>query len=158
MSRSSQSPHELVDGGQQYLESAIQTASPARLRLMLIERAVAVCDCLAESWKSESDLGCNEHSLKLLEIFGELLAGVVCGKTKQEQDVCSKVADLYVFLTQHLVAAESNSDVASVEEIKTVLEVEAETWRAVCLQDLQRDPASAPSMTPSPSGGLNLEA
>lgn len=35
-----------VNGGEQYLESVVRTASPAKLRLMLIERGVGVCESL----------------------------------------------------------------------------------------------------------------
>jgi len=48
-----------------YLESMIATASPARLRLMLIERGVEVARLLASSWReTPGQRGTNEHSLK----------------------------------------------------------------------------------------------
>ncbi len=70
-------------GGEQYFEAAIRTASPARLRLMLIERAIEVSSRLAEVWRNGEAPGSNEHSLKLLDLLNELLSGVVGGEVRQ---------------------------------------------------------------------------
>jgi flagellar protein FliS len=125
---------------------------------MLIERASGVADSLAGSWRAKTDAGANEHSIKLLDLLNELLRGVVGGETAKENEVCHKVADLYVFLSQHLIAAESTSDANSIDEIKTVLEIEAETWRAVCAQELTTTKNSSADAAAAASGGLNFEA
>ena len=151
--------------GQQYLDANIQTASPARLRLMLIERGVEVARQVADSWRnfrqlknqdSNQDLsGANEYSLKLLEILNELLGGV----TGDQHEVCRKVADLYVFLSKHLIKAEETSDAGAIDEIRLVLETEAETWRLVCANEVAAVPTPEASPTDQPeSGGLNLQA
>ncbi len=142
--------------GQHYLESAVRTASPARLRLMLIERGVEVAGSLAGRWRSGQDLGVNELSLKLLDLLTELLGGVTGGVTETELQVCRQVSDLYVFLTQHLVAAETTSDADSIDEIRIVLATEAETWRSVCAQEAS---PQLDALTPSPvaRGRLNLQ-
>ncbi|MGI9473874.1 MAG: flagellar export chaperone FliS [Rubripirellula sp.] len=147
---------EHVATGDHYLESAVRTASPARLRSMLIERAVEVSTSLAANWRAETDPGPNAASLKLLELINELLRGVVGGKDAGEQEIGRKVADLYVFLAKHLVVAETTSDADAIDEIRAVLEIEAETWRAVCANEnsgIAESPVSG-----SESGGLNLEA
>jgi flagellar protein FliS len=146
-----------------YLESAIATASPAKLRLMLIERGVEVARHLAGKWReTPGKRGTNEYSLKLLELLSELLSGV----TDQNVEVCRTVADLYVFLCQHLIAAEKNGDASMIDEIRLVLETEAETWRMVCAQEGGHFPAktraanvlsrTAGAAAPV-SGGLNLQ-
>ena len=146
------------DRGRQYLESSIRAASPARLRLMLIERGIRVAECLAESWCSGSARGTNEHSIRLLDILNELLRGVVGGETEEENQVCHQVADLYVFLTQHLLAAEAESDDNSITEIMTILEIEAETWRAVCAREVATSMKAPAGPMGSNTRGLNLEA
>jgi len=137
--------------GNQYLEATIQSASPAQLRLMLLERAAETAARLAASWKASETQGANEHAVKLLDLLTELLAGVQPGENRAEQEVCGKVSDLYVFLSQHLVAAEEHSDHTAIDEIKLVLEAEIETWRAVCAQ-ASRGQCVAPAET-----GLNLQ-
>lgn len=145
-------------GGEQYLEAAIRTASPARLRLMLIERAIEVSGRLAEVWRSGQLQGSNEHSLTLLDLLNELLNGVVGGDSETENAVCQKVADLYVFLSKHLVAAESNSDSGAIGEIRIVLQAEAETWRAVCAQEIASPVTQASGAVPQAAGGFSFEA
>jgi flagellar protein FliS len=145
-------------GSDQYLDSTVRSASPARLRLMLIERAVDVSGWLAKTWRSGQEKGVNEHSIKLLDLLNELLDGVVGSKNQGENEICEKVADLYVFLTKHLILAEKNSDADAMDEIKSVLEIEAETWRAVCAQSLPSLDIALPFDGASQSSGLNLEA
>lgn len=149
--------------GDTYLESSVASASPAKLRLMLIERSVEVARHLADLWRAvPGKRGTNEHSLKLLELLSELLSGV----TDDKVEVCRAVADLYVFLCQHLLAAEENGDVTMIDEIRLVLETEAETWRMVCAQESGRAGtktrtagllAGSAATAGSFVGGLNLE-
>ncbi len=137
--------------GESYLDTLVKTASPAKLRLMLIERAIAVAGTLASTWRAGDKLGANEYSITLLDILNELLSGIMDGNANDEQKVCKQVADLYVFLAQHLVIAEERSDAEGIDEIATVLQIEAETWRAVCARD-------GGHTDPRPTGGLNLQA
>lgn len=127
---------------------------------MLIERAVEVSGTLAGLWRDKKSLGSNEQSLKLLDLLNELLSGVTGGPNEGETRLCLKVADLYVFLIQHLVAAEEISDSLSIDDIRIVLETEADTWRAVCLNEVSALPANRQSAmsTESASAGLNFEA
>ena len=147
-------------GSQQYMDSSIRTASPAKLRLMLLERSVEVARLLSADWSSGQSLGSNEHSLTLLELISELLSGVAGGSNESENKLCLQVADLYVFLLQHLVIAEGNSDAAAIDEIRLVLEAEAETWRTAVAQQsgVPAATSSAPGPSSAVSGGLNFSA
>ena len=145
-----------ISGGEQYLESVVRTASPAKLRLMLIERAVGVSESLEIAWRENPGQGANEQSLKLFELINELLRGVVGSKQGDGEEICKQVSDLYVFLLQHLLAAEQATDIASIEEIRAVLQVEAETWRLACANEVS--PAPGHFGTASGASGLNLEA
>ena len=145
-----------------YLESMVNTASPARLRLLLIERAIDVAGTLASTWRDGKELGANQYSLKLLELLNELLSGVVGGPSPEQQKICHQVSDLYVFLTKHLLGAEEASDSEAINQIATILQTEAETWRGVCAQQSGQQGSSTgtiPSIDggPLPSEGLNLQ-
>ena len=140
--------------GSGYLETTVRSASPARLRLMLLERAVDTASRLKATWESGESPGSNEHSLKLLDLINELLSGITGGDTDSEKELCGRIADLYVFLAKHLVAAEQISDYGSIGEIKLVLEAEAETWRAVCAQETG---AVTNKSTLPPASGLNIQ-
>ncbi len=140
-----------------YLESSVRHASPARLRLMVLERSVEVARTLANSWREKIDThrGPNEYSVLLLDLITELLSGVT-----SSEGVCSQVADLYVFLSQHLLKAEEHSDAEAIDEIRIVLETEADTWRMVCANEtLAQLGSTATPSSPLPiSSGLNLQA
>ncbi len=135
-----------------YLESAVRTAPPAKLRLMLIERAVGLCQAIAHRWRAaKPDVGCDEQTLLLRDIMTELLSGV----GKSDLPVAIQVSDLYVFLSKHLTSAELMCDVTMIDEIQTVLETEAETWRIVCAT-ATKSPATERLRTESPRATLNL--
>lgn len=163
-------PQGSASGSQQYLDANIRMASPAKMRLMLLERSVEVARMLSANWRSKESTGANELSLQLMELLGELLSGVAGGSNEAENKLCLQVADLYVFLLQHLVVAEQHSDFGAIDEMQIVLEAETETWRSVVAQELSAragatigGPAPVPAMAsgqagqPS-SGGLNFSA
>lgn len=139
--------------GRRYLQGTVGTASPAKLRLMLIERAAEISGGLAASWATGPSTEASQASLRLLEILTELLDGITA---QGDLDLSRRVADLYVFLVQHLLAAESAADAATAREIETVLRIEAETWRAVCAREGAMAPGTA--AVDHPSGGFNLQA
>ncbi|TWT49205.1 flagellar protein FliS [Rubripirellula amarantea] len=152
-------PQASLSSGDQYLDAAIRMASPAKLRLMLLERSVEVARMLAAKWRAGETMGSNEYSIQLLDMINELLGGISGGKSESEKKLCLQVADLYVFLAKHLVIAEQHSDAGAIDEIRLVLETETETWRAVVAQEVSKLPAqSAASPVVSTSGGLNFSA
>ena len=145
----------MSDPTKTYLTANIESASPARLRLMLIERAAELATSLASRWQADPEDrgGASEETLKLLDILVELLSGVTGSSDREENDTCRKVSDLYVFLIQHLMAAEEIGDAQSATEIAVVLNIEAETWRAVCAAGNAETPHSG-----SGTAGLNFTA
>ncbi len=139
----------------EYLENAVRAASPARIRLMLIDRAIEVCNVLAIKYRESDCLkGPNEQSIQLLDILGELLGGVANNKN----DLCVQVSDLYVFLCQELVRAESTADADKIESIRDVLRIDSETWRAVCASEQPAAILSAvDGLSQTVTAGLNLQ-
>jgi len=149
-----------------YLESLVQSAPPARLRLMLIEKAVGLCQLIADRWnETPQSAAWDGPNIQLTDILTELLSGISRGNTP----VAKQVADLYVFLIQHQNKAVESGDVSMIDELRIVLETEAETWRMVCAQT-HATPGTgdlAPPRTPtkplfpenraSLAGSLNLQ-
>jgi flagellar secretion chaperone FliS len=119
---------------------------------MLIERGIGLAHHLAEVWKPRVSRGANPTSIHLLDILSELLSGVTGSSDKIENEVCQQVADLYVFLIQHLSAAEGSGDPDAAREVASVLEIEAETWRAVCAKE------TGSQVVRSGGAGLNFNA
>lgn len=149
------------DNSNQYLAQSVLNASPARLRLMLIERGIQLASSLAAMPVESLDpVAFTDQTLRLRDILGELLSGVSIGET----EVAKKVSDLYVFLLQHLTAAEQDHDPVAWQEITTVLEIERETWQLACAQtaapagSLSAGSLSAGSFSPNTAGSAPVPA
>jgi flagellar secretion chaperone FliS len=126
-----------------YLRQEVFSSSPARLRWMLIQRAVNLASSIAAAFEpaavsgfpaagaSESQRSTEEQLLGLREILNELLAGV----TSRENDLGRSVADLYVYLIALLTEAEAQRDAWGMQQLAEILKIEEETWQLYCRQE-----------------------
>jgi flagellar protein FliS len=147
-----------------YLESAVRTASPARLRLMLLERGVALAEMICEKRQREPETLVDEWTVTLRDVLGELLSGI----TAEAGELGVHVADLYVFLLQELTRAEQEPGSERLQAIGRILRIECETWRQVVEAQREQQASKIPaphqpavppiaSAGPSvPAGGLDL--
>jgi flagellar protein FliS len=162
------SPHDI------YLETQVATATPQRLRLMLIEGAIRRARLTIEHWREGRDDLALESLITCRGMVSELLAGV----RDEQSDLGKNVVGLYVFLFQTLTAAQLSRNPAALAPALFVLEEERQTWSQVCQQlaDLPHasraaaDEETAPSrldglLASNPMGcsapasaGLSLEA
>ncbi len=104
------------------------TASPAKLRLMLIERGVGLVSMIKDARRKNPDVLVDQWTIRLRDILGGLLQGV----SRNAGDLAKQVSDLYVFLIQELTVAEQEPGVERIESIGRILEIERETWDQVC--------------------------
>jgi flagellar secretion chaperone FliS len=117
-----------VGRNSQYLESKVLTAPPQRLQLMLIEGALRF-GCQAEEALRRGDQSAASAALlRVLDILGELLAGVRAKKTALND----KIADFYWFLFRRMSLAKINNDAQTLAEVLRLLEYERQTWQLVC--------------------------
>ena len=113
-----------------YVETQILTATPQRLRLMLIEAAIRKVTAAqaahdAGDWlKASTDLG------HCRDIVTELISGIDPDQTP----VAKQILGVYMFLYSTLVESEFGRDASRLSDILRVLEEERQTWRAVCEQ------------------------
>jgi len=113
-----------------YLESQVLTATPQKLRLMLIEAALSAARQALSCWEEKLDPRANLALVRCREIISELLAAV----KPDDTELTRNVAGIYLFLFKTLAEAQLHRDPAKVEEAILVLEIERETWREVCEQ------------------------
>jgi flagellar protein FliS len=112
----------------QYLASKVLTAPTQRLHLMLIEGAIRFGRD-AEAAMRRGDLQAANHRLmRMLDIVGEMLAGV--RETKTELNL--KVAEFYLYLFRIVGQAKINDDVDKISQALGLLEFERQTWQMVC--------------------------
>ncbi len=121
-----------------YLEQEVLTASPAKLRWLLLQKSLNLTQITIELWKSGDFKGSQQWTVWLRDVLNELLCGV-----HGTDDLAKQVTDLYIFMLTLLTEAELQSNVTKLQELKGLLEIEAETWMQVQLK-LSGKPASAP--------------
>ncbi len=136
-----------TSANEKYLQSTVFTASPARLRFMLLERAVLLVEAIHEERRRNPEILVNERTITLRDILGELLNGV----GKSQDKLALQVADIYVFMIQELTFAEREPGLDRIKSIGMVLEIELETWRQVCDAQVKRA-VPAPAMNSILSG------
>jgi flagellar protein FliS len=113
-----------------YLEAQVMTATPQKLRLMLIDGAIRLAREAVRCWEAAKNEEAFEAIQRCRGIVAELLASV----KPDDSTLASRVAEVYAFLFQTLTEAQLRRDPEKLEGAVAVLEVERETWRQVCEQ------------------------
>ena len=143
--------HEAADDNL-YLQQEILSASPLRLRWMLIQRAEELCGYVPQLWAAGDNLQAAGWLLRIREILGELLNGV----SDPNNPVSQQVADFYVYLLQLLTRIEQTSDVKLLKTLEELLHLENETWLQVVQKSLMELPGTthnSSALFPSASSG-----
>ena len=117
-----------MNAGHAYLETQIATATPQRLRLMLIDGALRKARQSAEFLAGPSPGDALEPLIGCRSIIAELIAGIREGSSP----LADKVLGIYLFLFRELTEAQLRNDVARVSGVIRVLEEERITWQEVC--------------------------
>lgn len=125
-----------------YLETQVVTATPQRLRLMVIEQAIRRVH-VAELALRE---GRREDATNALDKCRELFAELISGIQPDQSPVAKQVLGIYTFLFSALVEAQFSGDAGRLADIARVLDEERTTWLAVCEQMPDR-PIAANSLT-----------
>ena len=135
-----------------YLETQVATATPQRLRLMLIEGAIRRARLTIEHWREGRDELALESLITCRGMISELLAGV----KDEGTDLGGKIVGLYAFLFQTLTAAQLSRNPAALEPAIVVLEEERKTWSQVC-QQLADAPDASRSLSADETAPSRLE-
>lgn len=118
------------DSSRQYLEAEVLTATPQKLRLMLIDGAIRYAHRVLELWDANDRETAVEVMIRLRSTVGELLSGIQVPDTELAQ----KVASVYLFLLRCLTEAQLKRDRTRLRDVIEILQVERETWQLVCEQ------------------------
>jgi flagellar secretion chaperone FliS len=111
-----------------YLESRALTAPSYRLHLMLIEGAIRFGRQAAEALGRDDQLAAVAPLMRVVDIAGELLAGV----RGQQTELNRQIAGVYWYLFRVVSIAKINADAAKLAEALELLEFERQTWRMLC--------------------------
>jgi len=152
-----------------YLESQIATATPQKLRLMLIEAALRFARKAHDAQLAEQHEEAFDATLRCRRIVTELLTSV----DPDYSSLTKQIVALYVYLFQMLTEAQLKRSPQKFHDVVKVLEIERETWRQLCermpLAPIETKAAakeirsSAPAIlpvtgNPAPTGSFSLDA
>jgi flagellar protein FliS len=114
-----------------YFESQVFTATPQRLRLMLIDGALQYARRALAHWQNGRIYEGGEALIGCQQIVTELLRGL---RPEVAPELVGNVAAVYTFILRSLIDASGKRDAAQLNEAISLLEIERETWRQVCEQ------------------------
>jgi flagellar protein FliS len=123
-----------------YLETQINTATPQRLRLMLIDGALRRARAAQDAWAAGRIEEGKAAAGHCRDIIAELIAGV----SPDKSELAEQTLGVYMFLLTTIVEAQFAHDTQRLSDIIRVLEEERQTWQAVCEQMPER-PVAAPA-------------
>ena len=132
-----------------YLQTKVLTASPAELRLMLIDGAIRFTEQARAGLKERDYEKSFEGFSKARSIITELISGL---NPKADPELCDRLTGLYTYIFTRLVEASSERSVDILDEVIEIIRFERETW-SLLVETLSRENASAASMSRIPEGG-----
>lgn len=113
------------DTTNQYLRTKVMTASPAELRLMLIEGAIRFCrqgrDGLAAKDYEKSFEGLTQAKAIIMELINGL-------RPEIDPELCARLSGLYTFMYTRLIEANLEKNPELIDEVVNLLDYERETW------------------------------
>jgi len=135
---------------QNYLQAEVQTATPQKLQLMLIEAAIKNVHRAKKAWEAERfEVGFDSLSLAQ-DIVAEILSSV---DKEGNPDLAGKIASIYVFIFRCLAEGGMTHDPQKLDDALRILHSERETWRLVCEKfGISTDSAVKSGVIPKPSG------
>jgi flagellar protein FliS len=120
-----------------YLETQVMTASPQKLRLMLIEGAIRFANQTQHLWEQQRDEEALESSIRAREIVSELMTSL----SGNAEPLAKQILPLYVFIFRTITEAQLERSAAKLADALRVLGEERETWRQVCEKFVDIDEA-----------------
>jgi len=114
---------------QNYLQAEVQTATPQKLQLLLVEAAIKNIHRAKKAWAEEKF----EAGFDSLALAQDIVAEILSSLDKEgNPDLAGKIASIYVFIFRCLAEGGMTHDPLKLDDALRVLNSERETWRQVC--------------------------
>ncbi|USO00296.1 MAG: flagellar export chaperone FliS [Phycisphaeraceae bacterium] len=141
-----------------YLRTKVMTASPAELRLMLLEGAVKFANQAREGLAAKNFEQCHNSFTSCRNIILELINGI---RPEHDPELAERVRSLYLFLYKELFEASFEKDISKLDKVIELLDYERETW-VLLMDKLAKDEGSTSApVQPSqdtPRAPLSIQA
>ena len=128
-----------------YLDTRISTATPQRLRLMLIDEALRQARLALAAGEANPENDAAAAVVRCRDVVAELIAGI----RPEDSPVARQVLGLYLFLYSALTESRISLDRGRLSDIVRVLEEERVTWDEVCQRYPERIAAASPPLAAS---------
>ena len=127
-----------------YLEAQVLTATPQKLRLLLLDAAIRFAQEALRCWDQGDDPVAAVAVGRCRSVVAELLSGI-----SPESELGAQVAELYTYLYRSLIEIQRDRDAAKLQQMVRVLEEDRKTWLQLC-EAMPEAPAQQP---PAERGG-----
>ncbi len=107
-----------------FLAQEIASSSPARLRFLLIQKAVGLCQIVESQWTSGEYAQSAQWTIRIQDILSELLDGVQAANNP----LAAQVSDIYVYVLKLFANSVQERDLQGLQAAREILEVEQVTW------------------------------
>lgn len=109
-----------------YLTTRVMTASPAELRLMLIDGAIKFIRQGRDALAKRDFEGCYNGYSRGRAIITELLTSM---RPEPDRELYDRMTALYAYMLKRLVESSFQKDIASADEVLGLLDFDRETWK-----------------------------
>jgi flagellar protein FliS len=121
-----------------YLKTKVMTASPAQLRLMLLDGAIKFLQQGKAGIAAKDYEALYNGISRCQDIIMELINGL---RPEQSRELCDRLSGLYTYMYRQLVHACTERDEAAAEEVLGLLRYERETW-VMLMDQLEKENAA----------------
>jgi len=115
-----------------FLRQEVESASPAKLRWLLLQKAHGLTLSVRDLWQKGQTEDAKQWIILVQDIFTELLQGIVDPK----HELATQQSDLYVFLTKLLVLAGQTQDTETLKNVTEILEIERDSWEMLVRREV----------------------
>ncbi len=138
-----------------YLVTEVTTATPQKLQLMLVEAALRFAHQAREHWAASREAEAAEALSRSQQIVTQVISAL---NPEPHPELVRQVAAIYLFVFRALLAAQLEHDEIKLAEAVSVLEIERDTWRQVCVDHGSNRVAPLWNEAESAAGGFSLTA
>jgi flagellin-specific chaperone FliS len=137
-----------------FLRQEVESASPAKLHWMLLQRAHSLSVMISQQWRNGQFDVAQQWVILVREILAELLEGIV----DANHPLASQQSDLYIFLSALLATAEQGHDQAAIDDLREILEIEMTTWEMLVQRETRGGKAPAIPATGTAASSFDFSA
>jgi flagellin-specific chaperone FliS len=114
-----------------FLKQEVESATPAKLRWMLLRKAVGLSEAVQQMQADGKKLEAGQWWIRVRDILSELLDGV----TDKANPAAEPISNLYTYLIQIAAQIDQEFDQDAVSAFIEILRIEEETWNLFQLRE-----------------------